>query len=168
MAKKFKAKPFQNWLDELAKAVVKFRDNNICQIRQSEGCTGPFQIADPYNCQWVHIYTRNSRFVRWDTYNSICGCGSCHAWGHKNPEEFIAWLKKKYPKRYNYLNTPLQGTPSGAGPSRRNVTLGSWKEDTYLMFEQMLIDEAVYLKMPYDKLPQRYWKRYQKIQAGIK
>lgn len=148
MAKKFKARVFQMWLDSLASNVIKFRDGYKCQIGQK--CNGQV-ITDPYDCQWVHIYGRLSKYVKWDAIDAVCGCGACHRWGHDNPEEFIKWFKKKYPARYEYLNEPVNGVP------RRSVTLGSWKEDDYLAIEKKLLVLALNIKMPYERLPER-WK----------
>lgn len=158
--KKFRARSFQLWLSSLAATIVKFRDGYICQIGR---CNNKAIISDPYNCQWVHIYTRNAKYVKWDAIDAICGCGACHYWAHQNPDEFIKWFKDKYPDRYAYLNQN-----DGYGVARRNETLGSWDESIYLMFEDMLMQLARRLEMPYHKMPERYQKRYKQKYEGLK
>ena len=103
MAKKFRAKPLKKWLDTLAAAVVKTRDNSTCQIVHDPACAGTMLPLDQ-NCQCCHIISRGSNETRWDLFNLITGCGHCHKWGHDNPAEFGMWFRGKYPHRLQYLS----------------------------------------------------------------
>jgi len=158
--KKFRAKPFAKWLDALCKAVVKWRDGNKCMIAQK--CHGEV-VTDPYNRQWVHIYTRNARYVRWDLANAVCGCGACHDWAHRNQAEFIEWFKGKYPERYEHLNSPDDYDEL----MRRHIVLGTWRQDDYEYFELILLFKARSSKMPPSAVPKAYRRRYEIKMKGI-
>ncbi|MHA2086568.1 MAG: hypothetical protein ACXABD_22740 [Candidatus Thorarchaeota archaeon] len=83
MAKKFRAKPFKDWLDHLCAVVVKTRDSFQCQIVHDPACAGTM-IPKDRNC--------------------ITGCGHCHNFAHKNPVEFGVWFAGKYPHRMSWLD----------------------------------------------------------------
>lgn len=54
--------------------------------------------------QHAHVIPRTNLFLRWDIFNALCLCYSCHLfWAHKNPLEFTEWFKNRYPERYAYL-----------------------------------------------------------------
>lgn len=110
--KKFKAKPFKDWLDHLAAVVVKTRDDFTCQIghtpydKRSNGCAGTMSPGD-FNCQCCHIESRNENKTRWDLLNLVTGCGNCHAWAHAHPARFGVWFIQRFPHRDAHINEML-------------------------------------------------------------
>lgn len=141
MAKrKFHKKAFREWLNTLAKVVVKNRDDFTCQINHDSECSGTMEPLDN-NCQWVHIKSRKSNNTRWNILNAICGCGHCHAWAHDNPNEFGVWFAAKYPELDKYLNMPRQ--------------VHTWREEDYRLIEQQLLLKAIDLQVDYMTVPDR-------------
>lgn len=142
---KFRKKPFREWLDVLAKTVVKTRDDFTCQINHNGKCSGSMEALSR-DCQWVHIKSRKSNNTRWDMLNAICGCAHCHTWAHDNPDEFGLWFFDKYPYRSNYLNTV-----------RKHYT---WREESYKHIERKLLEKAIDLKVDILNVPIRYRQRF--------
>jgi len=141
MAKrKFYKKAFREWLDCLAKVIVKNRDDFTCQIRHDSECSGKMEPLD-FNCQWVHIKSRKSNNLRWSLFNTICGCGHCHTWAHDNPNEFGVWFATKYPQLDQYLNLP-----------RKSYT---WYESDFRLVERQLLQKAIDLDVDYMTVPDR-------------
>lgn len=130
MAKrKFAKKEFKIWLDHIAKLTCKTDDGFTCQMRLSDNCAGRMMPFDN-NCQWCHIKSKKSYKVRWLAENAITGCGSCHAYAHSNPDEFIEWFKKNYPHREHIINAHNQE------PSK------TWREEDFRAMEIELLQEA--------------------------
>lgn len=130
MAKrKFRKKEFKIWLDCISKITCKTDDNFTCQIRLSNNCSGRMVPFDN-NCQWCHIKSKQSYKVRWLAENAITGCGSCHAYAHDNPDEFIVWFKKTYPHRDKII-TEVKNKPSK-----------TWREEDFKLMEKELLIEA--------------------------
>jgi len=143
MAKKFKKKPFRDWLDTLARIVVKTDDNFTCQIQQSPNCAGQMLPLDK-NCQWCHIKSRSRNDLRWHCLNNITGCGQCHQWGHANPNDFGVWFAKTYPKRQEIINLIAQQHPH------------TWYEGEYKAVELSLLTEAKRIGVDYMNIPERF------------
>jgi hypothetical protein len=136
--KKFKAKPFKEWLDTLCKVVVKTRDGFTCQkcfeyLRHS-----------PHNCQWCHIKSRNRNNLRWDLYNAETLCGTCHQFVHANPDVGWRWLLDKWPDREKYLND------KAAEP------LYTWREADFVAIEEYLLQKAIDFEVDYLDAPKAY------------
>lgn len=52
----------------------------------------------------AHIFTRAIKATRHDMDNLVCLCFGCHAWAHRNPLDFHAWVKEKMGEdKYNAL-----------------------------------------------------------------
>lgn len=153
--KKFRKKPFRDWLDCLARIVVKTDDNFTCQIRQSPNCAGEMMPLDR-NCQWCHIKSRSRNDLRWNEWNAITGCGACHQWAHANPNEFGVWFQHQYPWRYGYLND-LAKQP-----------LHTWKEDEYKEVEEELLRSAFDLEVDYLNIPERFQMRLKRKLEELK
>ena len=134
--KKFKKKPFRAWLDFLAKNVVKADANYTCEIQQANDCPVNLRPLDK-NTQWIHIKSRNSNIVRWDTRNALCGCGQCHQWGHANPNEFGAWFADTYKYRNECINELIRRPPF------------PWKEEHFRAVERGLLIEAKECNLDY-------------------
>ena len=151
MAKKFSKKAFREWLDCLAKVVVKTRDGFTCRLNITQKCAGKMQPLDN-NCQWMHLNGRTKGYAwRWDLLNAVCGCGQCHAWAHANPAAFGVWLYDKYPHLWEYLQE-----------ERPNRT---WREEDFKAEERKLLLKALDLKVDVANIPDRgryYQRRYQK------
>ena len=141
MAKrKFSKSAFREWLDTLAKVVVKTRDEFTCQINHDEDCSGTMTPLDN-NCQWCHIKSKKSYNFRWELLDALCGCGHCHAWAHANPNEFGVWFAKKYSRRNEYLNIP-----------RDNRT---WRECDFWDVEAFLLQKCIDLNVDVLNVPDR-------------
>ena len=148
--KKFYKKAFREWLDTLAKVVVKNRDDFTCQINHDSECSGKMEPLD-FNCQWVHIKSRKSNNTRWMILNAICGCGHCHSWAHDNPNEFGVWFATKYPELNKYLNLPRKAH--------------TWYESDFRLIERQLLRKAIDLEVDYLTVPERgrgYQARFRK------
>ncbi len=156
MARKFKAKPFKNWLDTLAKVVVKARDDYTCQK-----CPTPVVITNPYDCQWAHVYSRNSNIIRWDLLNALTLCGHCHQWGHSCPVEFGVWFAETYPARQAYLIEPIPDWSGQVKPRRQHNT--NWKEDDFKRIEAYLLQKAVDFDVDYMRVPTSYRARFKRL-----
>lgn len=156
MAKrKFKKKPFRDWLDCLARIVVKTDDNFTCQIQQSPNCAGQMMPLDR-NCQWCHIKSRSRNDLRWDIDNSTTGCGACHQWGHANPNQFGLWFATNYPGRNKLINDIAKLPPF------------SWKEDDYRTTEEDLLVEAKNISVDYMNIPERFRMRLKRKLEELK
>lgn len=82
-------------LDDLTREKVFERDNYQC-VRCQRG--RPNFVIHP-----SHVIGRQNKRLRWDLNNVKTLCFICHRWWHDNPTESGEWFKKKYPKRYKYL-----------------------------------------------------------------
>jgi 5-methylcytosine-specific restriction endonuclease McrA len=104
---------------DLIKASVKKRDDHTCQKcgKQVEGS----------NCQVSHVIPVSAgNALSFDPLNMKVLCMHDHLhWWHKNPIEATEWFKKKFPRRWKYLE------------SHRNDEV-HWKEADYLR----MIEEA--------------------------
>lgn len=130
MAKrKFAKKEFKAWLDNIAKLTCKTDDNFTCQIRLSDNCAGSM-LPGNNNCQWCHIKSKKSYNVRWLVENAITGCGSCHAYAHDNPDEFIKWFTANYPHRLIDINKAMRQQSK------------TWYESDFREMESTLLLEA--------------------------
>ena len=143
---KFKAKSFKKWLDILAAAVVKTRDNFTCQIVHDPACAGTMELLDQ-NCQCCHIISRSSNNTRWDLLNLITGCGHCHNWAHKNPVEFGIWFGGKYPHRLEYLRKLPKASRT-------------WKEADFRYWEDFLLKKAIDLNVDCMAVNMAYRERF--------
>lgn len=148
--KKFKAKPFKNWLDRVAATVVKTRDGYTCQIVSDGGCAGTMMPGDQ-NCQCCHIISRSCNNTRWDLLNLITGCAHCHAWAHKYPVQFGVWFAQKYPHRIEYLDIVSR------------VKSKTWKEDDFRAWEHRLFLKAIDLNVDYLRISPNYRSRFNRV-----
>ncbi len=153
--KKFKKKPFRDWLDCLARIVVKTDANFTCEIQQANNCPVNLRPLDK-NTQWIHIKSRNSNIVRWDTRNALCGCGQCHQWAHSNPNEFGEWFAKNYPYRHEAINELIRRP------------LQTWREDDYKYYEKALLQEALECRVDYLNVPVKYRMRLKRKLEELK
>ena len=151
--KKFEKKPFRDWLDCLARIVVKTDADFTCEIQQSSNCAGRMMPLS-FNCQWCHIKSRNRNDLRWNWDNALCGCGSCHQWAHANPDEFGIWFKENYPGRYQLINDMPPFHP--------------WKEDDYKRWEWLLLTEAKRIEVDYLNIPERFRMRLKRKLEELK
>lgn len=141
MAKRnFAKKQFRKWLDCIAKVTCKTDDNFTCQMLLSENCSGTMMPLSN-NCQWCHIKRKKSYNVRWLPENAITGCGSCHAFAHDNPDEFIEWFAKKYPHRLKIIDEAKRK------PSK------TWYESDFRQMEAALMLEAKRVGVDYINVP---------------
>lgn len=57
------------------------------------------------NLQCAHIVPKTCLNLKWDERNCISLCYRHHIfWAHKDPLEFVAWIKDKFPDLEEYLN----------------------------------------------------------------
>lgn len=140
--KSFKAKPFKNWLDAICKAVVKVRDERICQK-----CL--IKIHDTYNCQWAHIKSRSRNDLRWDLLNSMVLCGSCHQWWHANPNEAGVWFANEFSARDSYLNGQIYKPET-------------WRKEDFERIEKYLIGKAIDLNVKPCHISKQFQTRFEK------
>ena len=83
-------------LDDLARQIVRLRDEDTCQR-----CGKKVYGSDS---QPSHVIPRRqSLFLRWDLLNLKVLCNPCHRWWHLNPLEAGAWFATKWPARTQYL-----------------------------------------------------------------
>ena len=82
---------------EICKFQTRTRDNNICQK-----CG---KVVEGTNCHTSHVIPVSySLRLAYDLVNLKILCYHCHInWWHKNPVEAGDWFKKKFPKRWKYL-----------------------------------------------------------------
>ena len=128
--RKLKRGTMIKWLDCLAAACVKTRDNYTCQINISPECLGVMQPL-MFDCQWCHIKSKKFYEWRWDLLDAICGCSKCHAAWH-NDGRLGKWFTKKYPIRSKYLD---------GVPMFRHI--GTWKDDDLEEIEDYLLHKAI-------------------------
>ena len=146
--KKFKVRLFKLYLDELAKLAIKTRASFACEVRH-DGCAGQMVPLD-FNCQWIHVHSRSSNIVRWDMWNTLCSCGSCHAWAHAHPTEFGKWYEAKYDIRDKHCLTMLAVTPY------------TWREVAFRAEEDDLLDYLVSINADYLHVSKQYRDRVHK------
>jgi hypothetical protein len=144
--KKFKAKPFKLYLDELAKLAVKTRAGFACEVKLAEGCTRQMRPLD-CDCQWIHIHSRTSNVIHWDMWNTLCACGACHQLAHAHPTVIGEWFKKTYSDRDSYCLARLAIPPH------------TWKEIDFREEEQDLLDYLVSVNADYLHVQKRYRQR---------
>jgi hypothetical protein len=118
---KFKAKPFKDWLDSLARVLVKERDEWTCQY---EDCPKTCRGVD-----WHHIRYRTLNHLRWDLLNGISLCSSCHREWHQGAKMQV-WFEKKYPARFKHIY------------SKPRIE-GTWKEQDFLDMQEYLIQKCI-------------------------
>jgi hypothetical protein len=70
-------------LDDKCREIVYLRDGNTCQRCQSK----------TNRLNWAHIFSRSHWSIRWLPLNSICLCAGCHQYFHREPTEFIAFVR---------------------------------------------------------------------------
>jgi len=78
----------------------------VGKVKKLDGLVRSFILARDKACvlcgstevvQWSHLITRRKWRTRWDPYNSVAMCRSCHARHHKQgPEEYTLWFLQKY------------------------------------------------------------------------
>jgi 5-methylcytosine-specific restriction endonuclease McrA len=85
---------------ENRKTLYKKLDKLFSQyIRKRDGKCLKCSRTDTLQC--AHIAGRRNLAGRWNEYNAITMCYTCHLrWSHQEPLEFAEWLKKEYPKFY--------------------------------------------------------------------
>ena len=130
--KKFKAKPFKDWLDFLCRLAVKTRDEYTCQK-----CDMSVQ---GYHCHWHHIIMRKLNHTRWDLLNGITFCDKCHRKWEEGPELQV-WFSKTFPVRYAYITTKPRH-------------IGTWKEWDFVEVEEMLLRKLADLEFDWDNVPE--------------
>ncbi len=141
MAKrKFSRKAFRGWLDCIAKLTCKTDDSFTCQMQLSDNCSGTMMALD-FDCQWCHIKSKKSYNLRWLAENAITGCGSCHAYAHDNPDEFIRWFTEKYPHRIAIIDK------YNRMPSR------TWRQLDFEILEKELLQDALAVGVDYLNAP---------------
>jgi len=94
--KKPKIKTLRDKLEDLVRTYTRERDNNTCQKcgRHVEGsCSQPSHVIPKGRCLRL----------RYDPLNIKTLCLFHHRWWHDNPTESGEWFKKKFPKRWAYL-----------------------------------------------------------------
>ncbi len=155
MPKKFKKGPFRDWLDCLARIVVKTDDNFTCQIQQSPNCAGQMMPLDR-NCQWCHIKSRSRNDLRWSLWNAMTGCGQCHQWAHANPDEFGKWYADNYPHRWRVLK------------EMSVYPLHTWRESEYKYVELELLESAEEVGVDYLNVPVKYRMRLKRKLEELK
>lgn len=143
--KKFAKKEFKIWLDHIAKLTCKTDDNFTCQIRLSDNCSRTMMPLDN-NCQWCHIKSKKSYNVRWLAEDAVTGCGSCHAYAHDNPDDFIRWFEKNYPHRANIINL------------YKRMPSKTWYESDFKAMERKLLVEAKRVGVDYMNMTE--WHNY--------
>ena len=135
----FHKKPFRNWLDALARLVVKERDGWACCK-----CGRPVQGQ---NCHWAHVIGRTPNRTRWEPLNALCLCSECHGFFDLHPVDFGIWFNAKYPARKLYQDW-IDGMP-----------LKTWREDDYKRIEAFLLRKCRDLYVDPYKIEEKYRKR---------
>ena len=86
--KKYKMKSLDKKIDEAWAKIVKLRAGMKCEY------CGKTTYLNSH-----HVYSRSKRSTRWDLSNGVSLCVGHHTFGewsaHKNPIEFIEWIKEK-------------------------------------------------------------------------
>jgi len=47
-----------------------------------------------------HVIKRRNKSVRHEIYNGLLHCPLCHSWAENHPEEYLEWMKGKFPKHH--------------------------------------------------------------------
>jgi hypothetical protein len=148
MTKKFKAKPFRVWLDDLARNCVKARDGRVCQK------SGRL-LVDKCNCHWAHIKGRSRNCLRWRLENALTLSGEEHKWGHDNPADFEIWFKSVWPERWTYIEAEWK------------KPLCTWRESDYREVERYLIEQCkIYNVRPENMGSQTFRSRLSKLMGA--
>jgi len=106
MAKKFKTKPFKDWLHHIAGVAIRTRDDFTCQWQASPNCLGGMVPGDA-GCHPHHVVCRDYNIVAWDPLNLICLCSKCHVLAEKQSLIFGMWFEAKYPNRAEHISKML-------------------------------------------------------------
>lgn len=78
--------------DKLWAACIKGRDKRCMRCGVDRGL------------QAAHIFSRSQKSTRWDMRNGITLCYGCHIfWAHKNPVEFVEYIKTRLGSEYEPL-----------------------------------------------------------------
>lgn len=77
-------------------------DNLVSQIVRYKG-----------HCEWcgtkqgqlqcAHYVGRANHTLRFDLFNVLCLCATCHRKGHNDPQGFVKWFEAKFPNRAKYI-----------------------------------------------------------------
>src|SRR5690606_19997162 len=79
-------------LDKVFSKFIRERDRSCLYCGKTE------------NLQCAHIVPRTYLNLRWDERNCITLCYRHHLyWAHKDPLEFVAWIRNKFPGLEEYL-----------------------------------------------------------------
>jgi hypothetical protein len=148
MARKFNKRAFKEFLDCVAAAVIKTRDDFTCQIRHETECLGTMMPLD-MACHCCHIEPRKSNNTRWDMLNLITGCKLCHGWADTHPAKFIMWFAAKYPHRVKYL-------------ASLDDTTKTWRESDFRFWEEVLIKKAIDLNVDYLHINTKHRSRFKR------
>lgn len=87
------------YLDELWRKVIRLMFSYRCAKCKSDG-RGNKDGHDAH-----HVVMRADRRHRWHPLNGVLLCFKCHAWAHKHPRKFTAWLKRHLPEVYKSSRT---------------------------------------------------------------
>lgn len=103
MAKKSKRKRLTKKLDGLCRDIVRLRDEDSCQIKNTHNCL--YYKIHGRNSQPCHVVAKGkgASLRRFDLSNIFLGCMYCHHWWHDNPTESGKWFAKVFPARDTYL-----------------------------------------------------------------
>ena len=94
---------------ETKKSLTRKLDKICSQIIRQNPCArcGEEQY-DKLQC--AHIFSRRYRSVRWNLFNMVSLCASCHFWAHGNPVLFGEFVKT-YLGEERYLLLKSTATP---------------------------------------------------------
>lgn len=101
---KINRKLFKIWSEKIRERANKTCE--YCGIKVGEiGKNGkPINKLDSHHL--VSRIKKNS-FLKWDLYNGICLCSTCHKFGedsfHRSPVTTIYWFMKNHPDRMEYI-----------------------------------------------------------------
>lgn len=142
MGKKFKVKPFKDYLDDMARVACKARDDYTCQKCH--------KTVSGHDAHCHHIRTRNYNHLRWDLVNLITLCSGDHDWVGEGAMGGV-WVKDTFPWRYDYVYSK---------PRHK----GTWKEADFREIEDYLIGKLVDFEAePSEKYLVRFNKRRKEL-----
>lgn len=71
--------------DDVWAKIIKLRDP-MCRFNLPD-CTGRSTDA-------CHVFPRDNMATRWNLFNGIGGCRSCHSWQEQHPEEAMPIMRQ--------------------------------------------------------------------------
>lgn len=78
-------------------------DNLMAKLIRARGKCEWCGRVNNVQLQCAHYVGRNNHNLRYDPMNLLCLCAGCHRKGHDDPDMFVKWFEKKFPRRAEHV-----------------------------------------------------------------